>query len=225
MFWFQVLPVWGYPPWYGSHHGRQGPHTVLCWQQLHEQTSQSTLHGRSGDHARDIIQHTPGIIHHISHNSGYTTCCVDSAPGVYLCLLHPSVQNAPFHRGKGEMMMCVCVDIPLVCTCVFYTTSWYVPCVIYGYQSYAGAPPHCAKLVHIYCIFIFCLKICLYYRIVFHISSMSQWRPLRPHLDPAAGPGDEVGDPGASSPTQRAASSLRPQDLEINSYCTYIYVL
>ena len=39
MFQFQVLPVRGYPPpmvW--SHHGRQGPHTVLCWQQLHEQT-------------------------------------------------------------------------------------------------------------------------------------------------------------------------------------------
>ena len=35
MFQFQVLPVRGV--W--SHHGRQGPHTVLCWQQLHEQTA------------------------------------------------------------------------------------------------------------------------------------------------------------------------------------------
>ena len=26
------------PPMVWSHHGRQGPHTVLCWQQLHEQT-------------------------------------------------------------------------------------------------------------------------------------------------------------------------------------------
>ena len=99
VFWFQVLPVRGYPPWYGSHHGRQRPPTVSCWQRLHEQTSQSTLHGRSGDHARDIIQHTPCIIHHISHNSAYTTCCVDIAPGVYLCVLHPSVQNAELNRG------------------------------------------------------------------------------------------------------------------------------
>ena len=35
---FQVSTVRGYPPWYGPHHGRQGPHTASCWQQLHEQT-------------------------------------------------------------------------------------------------------------------------------------------------------------------------------------------
>ena len=48
-------------PWYGSHHGRQRPH--------------STLHGRSGDHARDIIQHTPCSIHHISQC--YTPQCTE----------------------------------------------------------------------------------------------------------------------------------------------------
>ena len=55
MFRFQVLPVRGYPPpmvW--SHHGRQGPHTVLCWQQLHEQTVFynpvcRTLHSTGGE--------------------------------------------------------------------------------------------------------------------------------------------------------------------------------
>ena len=55
MFQFQVLPVRGYPPpmvW--SHHGRQGPHTVLCWQQLHEQTVFynpvcRTLHSTGGE--------------------------------------------------------------------------------------------------------------------------------------------------------------------------------
>ena len=82
MFQFQVLPVRGYPPpmvW--SHHGRQGPHTVLCWQQLHEQT----------------VFYNP--VCRTLHSTG----------------------------GEGKMiMMCVCVDI----ACVFYTSSWYVPCVI-----------------------------------------------------------------------------------------------
>ena len=37
-----------------SHHGRQGPHTVLCWQQLHEQTVFynpvcRTLHSTGGE--------------------------------------------------------------------------------------------------------------------------------------------------------------------------------
>ena len=63
--------------WYGSHHGRQGPHTASCWQQLHEQTSHSTLHERSSDHARDIVQRTPCIIHHISQTqfSIHETSC------------------------------------------------------------------------------------------------------------------------------------------------------
>ena len=41
--------------------------------------------------------------------------CVDSNPGVHLCVLHPIVQNAPFHRGEGKrmLMMCVYVDINL----------------------------------------------------------------------------------------------------------------
>ena len=34
------------------------------------------------------------------------------------------------------MMVCVCVDI----ACVFYTSSWYVPCVIEGDQPYGGPP-------------------------------------------------------------------------------------
>ena len=152
MFRFQVLPVRGYPApaWYGSHHGRQGPPTVPRWQQLHEQKSQSTLHGRSGDHARDIIQHTPCIIHHITHNSAYTTCCVDIAPGVYLCVLHPSVQNAPFHRGEGKiMMMCVRVDTaPGMYLRVLHVLMVCSLCC--GYQPYVGGPSHCAKLVHIY---------------------------------------------------------------------------
>ena len=69
---FKFRQCGGTPPWYGSHHGRQVPHTSSCWQQLHEQTSQSTLHEGSGDHARDIIQHTPCIIHHISHTIQHT---------------------------------------------------------------------------------------------------------------------------------------------------------
>ena len=68
------------PPMVWSHHGRQGPHTVLCWQQLHEQT----------------VFYNP--VCRTLHSTG----------------------------GEGKMMMCVCVDI----ACVFYTSSWYVPCVI-----------------------------------------------------------------------------------------------
>ena len=42
------------PPMVWSHHGRQGPHTVLCWQQLHEQTVFynpvcRTLHSTGGE--------------------------------------------------------------------------------------------------------------------------------------------------------------------------------
>ena len=78
----------GVPPMVWSHHGRQGPPTVLCWQQLHEQTA--------------------------FYNPVYRT-------------LHST-------RGKGKMMMmmmmmmmmCVWVDI----ACVFYMSSWYVPCVL-----------------------------------------------------------------------------------------------
>ena len=77
-----VPPMVWVPPW------KAGPPTVSCWQRLHEQTSQSTLHGRSGDHATDIIQHTPCIIHHISHNSAYTTCPLSS---IWL----PTIQGGP----------------------------------------------------------------------------------------------------------------------------------
>ena len=56
----------GAHPWYGSHHGKQRPHPVSCWQLRHQHISRSSLHKRSGDHARDIIQHTPCIIYHIS---------------------------------------------------------------------------------------------------------------------------------------------------------------
>ena len=34
------------------------------------------------------------------------------------------------------MMVMMCVDI----ACVFYTSSWYVPCVIKGDQPYWGGP-------------------------------------------------------------------------------------
>ena len=49
------------------------------------------------------------------------------------CVLHPSVQNAPFHRG-GEaeiMVMWVCVDI----------ATWYVPVCFrrpHGMLYYSG---------------------------------------------------------------------------------------
>ena len=44
----------GVPPMVWSHHGRQGPPTVLCWQQLHAQTvclqpSVQTLHSTGGE--------------------------------------------------------------------------------------------------------------------------------------------------------------------------------
>ena len=85
---------------------------------------------------------------------------------MYLCILQPRVQNAPFHRGEGKimmllmmmmmmmmmmrrrmMMMCVCVDI----ACVFYTSSWYVACVREGDQPYGEPPPSLsATHTHIY---------------------------------------------------------------------------
>ena len=36
------------------------------------------------------------------------------------------------------MMMCVCVCVDIAC--VFYTSSWYVPCLTKGYQPYGGPP-------------------------------------------------------------------------------------
>ena len=50
--------------------------------------SQSTLHGRSLDHARDIIQHAPCIIHHISHTIQHTRRVMLTLPLVCTCVLH-----------------------------------------------------------------------------------------------------------------------------------------
>ncbi len=38
--------------------------------------------------------------------------CVDIKPCMFLCVLQPTVQNAPFHRGEGKMMMMI-----LMCVC------------------------------------------------------------------------------------------------------------
>ena len=49
---------------------------------------------------------------------------VDIKHGMFLCVLQPTVQHAPFHRGEGKMMVmmwCVCVlTLTLLCTCVCY---------------------------------------------------------------------------------------------------------
>ena len=126
---------------------RAGPTHSVLMAQVHEKTPQSTLHARSGDHARHIaqhtactihhishiIQHTPCIIHHMSHTCStqhtsyltYVCACVDIKPGMFLCVLQPTVQNAAFHRGEGKMMMMMMMlmmrvlTLTLVCTCVF----------------------------------------------------------------------------------------------------------
>ena len=63
MFWFQVLPVRGYPP-HGIGLTMERRAHPLC--HVGNGFMRSTLHGRSGDHARDIVI-TTHAMHHTSH--------------------------------------------------------------------------------------------------------------------------------------------------------------
>ena len=80
MFWFQVLPVGGYPPMIWSHHGRQGPPTVLCFMSRHHK---ARCVEAAATHARHITQHTASIIHHISHIIQHTTCIIHHISHTY----------------------------------------------------------------------------------------------------------------------------------------------
>ena len=77
----------------------------------HRHISRSKFHGRSGDQARDIMQHTPCIIHHISHTIQHTRDVM------YPSVIHPNVENAPFHDRGEDDHGGACFVLPMVCIC------------------------------------------------------------------------------------------------------------
>ena len=146
------------------------------------------------------------------------------------CVLQPSVQNAPFHRGEGKMMMMMCVC--WYCLCVLHVLMVCSLCYIGLPTIWRGPPPLTERNWYIYIyinIYIF-ISIIIYTYLISHIS-LSYYTPVTSrssmaHLDgvpqaPAKArrlwPGEGRDDPLLDAKAQRPfrPDELRDHDLHL----------
>ena len=111
MFWFQVLPVRGYPPpMVRSHHGRgwnPRPSAYLCV--LHPSVQNSPFQEDDDD-----------------------VCMLTLTLVCTRVFYNPEYRTLESTGGEGKMMMRVMMCVRVHIACVFNTSSWHVPGVIQG---------------------------------------------------------------------------------------------